>query len=166
MQTADYPEVTDDFGHWLAGFMDGEGCFQVGRRVRTPARAETYVVYQPTFAVSLRADDAAVLDTIWRRTGMGHVYRRGTYKESGTSRACPQATWNMNGKADCLRLVELLDRYPLRSRKARDYAIWRDAVLFSVTMQRQNTRQGGVRMDWSALAALRAQLMSGRAYSQ
>ena len=28
-----------------------------------------------------------------------------------------------------MKLVELLDRYPLRAKKARDYTIWRKAVL-------------------------------------
>ena len=58
----------DGFGHWLAGFTDGEGCFclpYTRNRKRTDA-------YTPSarFTINLRADDAVILYTIqsyWRK---------------------------------------------------------------------------------------------------
>jgi hypothetical protein len=58
--------VDDPFGHWLAGFMDGEGYFGVhhtGHR------------YNCRAVLKLRADDYAVLARIREETGVGTLYR-------------------------------------------------------------------------------------------
>lgn len=65
-------------------------------------------------------------------------------------------------KEGCRRLVDVLDRFPLRAKKARDYAIWREAVL---------TWQGAVHSNavanapiWEAMDRLRIDLIAVRAY--
>ncbi len=47
------PETDRDFGNWLAGFVDGEGCFYF-KRVN-----QTNLV--PAFAIKVRADDPSIL---------------------------------------------------------------------------------------------------------
>ena len=101
---------------WLAGFIDGEGCFAIQHR---PDGG-----YATTFRLCLRDDDEAILREIAARIGIGGIYNIGV---SGNSN--PQAAWQLSSKGDCLTLVGILDEHPLRSRKAQDYMTWRAAVL-------------------------------------
>jgi hypothetical protein len=138
--------VDDSFGHWLAGFIDGEGCFLIsGKREGRLACAA---------CVKLRGDDRPILDEIVERTGIGSVRH-----QPNTQRTHPQYAWLVNNKADCLALVALLDRFPLRAKKARDYAIWREGVL---DWTRVDRRRG--RSDWSRMSALKAALEAGRKF--
>src|SRR4051812_25416446 len=60
----------DGFGHWLAGFIDGEGCFRL-HTLYDSRYAYTY--YACYFALDLRDDDTAVLEECVKRTGLGRV---------------------------------------------------------------------------------------------
>src|SRR4051812_25692923 len=100
---------------WLSGFTDGEGCFYFqrtdgGRRC------------VPAFRISLRDDDAAVLEALRREFG-------GTITISSKGRTSrPGVNWSIYGKETLVELAAYFDRFPLRSKKARDFALWRRAV--------------------------------------
>lgn len=104
------------FASWLSGFIDGEGSFLIPRYNQGR-------YYAPRFKLNQRDDDLALLEEIREKTGLGTVCR----SASGTGH--PQVMWQVNAKADNLALTRMLDDYPLRSRKQRDYEIWREAVL-------------------------------------
>lgn len=129
--------MDDGFGHWLAGFIDGEGCFVI---VRRNAHRESST-YTPQFRISVRDDDAAIIEEIRERTGIGRVHygraRKSEHNRQG------QAQWVVDRRADVLALVELLDRYPLRAKKKRDYAIWREAAV--TWYRRESYRGNGLR---------------------
>ena len=152
--------MEDDFGHWLAGWIDGEGCFLINRM---------QTAYQPRMRLHVRDDDAEILDEIVKRTGIGYVARQPARPSHGR-RNNPQAEWRVMSKADCVALVELLDRYPLRAKKARDYAIWREAVLYwaglEVKLRHGPNGETAGRMphDWGPMERLRKQLVAGRQY--
>lgn len=106
----------DGFGHWFAGFVDGEGCFSLQRVPQGQVA--------PRFVVTLRDDDRPILEAIAARTGIGTLRplpARLTFN--------PQATWAVASKRDHMTLVSIFDRFPLRAKKAQDYEIWRRAVL-------------------------------------
>lgn len=103
-----------DFANWLAGFIDGEGCFYIHSARGT---------FKPTFRLKLRWDDKSILDEIARKTGLGYVK---PVRPSG--RRSPQAEWIVITKRDCLLLVKILDAYPLRAKKQADFGIWKHAV--------------------------------------
>lgn len=103
-------------GHFLAGLIDAEGCFQI-----RPNNGGT--AWQCWFSLALRDDDAEVLVELHELTRLGHLQRT---PARGTSK--PQITWMIQRQADCLRLVELLDRFPLRARKRAVAEIWVRAV--------------------------------------
>lgn len=141
-------DLDDGFGHWLAGFIDGEACFIVHRIGRC---------YACRFCVRLRADDFALMEEVHERLRLGTVSRVAVVPSArpGTR---PMVEWRITNRADCLGLVAVLDRYQLRSKKARDYALWREAVL-------EWERQRGERSrDWSRMAALYDQIRAGRRY--
>lgn len=131
--------VADDLGHWLAGLTDGEGCFYIGQNLCS-------------FTIKLRDDDAQLIEDVREQLGgIGRVSH--TRNDGGTRR--PQVRWDVNRKAELVWLTRLFDAFPLRSKKARDYAIWREAVI-----------------DWacgappSALAEPRDRLRETRAYRE
>jgi hypothetical protein len=137
--------VDDAFGHWLAGFIDGEGCFWIRRDKSS---------WTVRFRLVLRYDDRPVLAEIARVTGLGLL------RDRDHSPGNPQSGWEVHRKADQLMLVELLDLYPLRSKKARDYALWRKAVLYRATMRHRGPR----RADWGPIPDLAHALTTGRRF--
>jgi hypothetical protein len=138
-------EIDDAFGHWFAGFADGEGCF----RIKTTNQG----TYQCRFSIGLRADDAPILREIHGRLGIGILIHSGRTN-------IHQEQWRLevNSKAHVRRLVDIFDRYPLRAKKAADFAIWREAVFLWCKVE------NGKRHDWHELAALSTALREGRVY--
>lgn len=139
------------FGHWLAGLIDGEGCFRVHM-----GKGGTY--YAAHFSLKLRDDDQDVLASIAERTGIGRIYFDA--HRSGNSKPC--ASWTVQSMADALVLVGLVERFPLHTRKARDFEVWARAVRTWATMKRGN-RWAGPR-DWTPMIDLKQELEAARAY--
>lgn len=131
--------------HWLAGLIDGEGSFNIRARKGTSPCC--------TLTVQLRADDRPILEEIRQKTGLGRLE---DVSQSGTS--APGVRWAVTRKGDAQALVALLDKYPLRTKKRRDYATWREAVLLH-----SNTPRGAVTQK---LIPLKTRLEEGRSYPQ
>lgn len=126
---------------WFAGFAAGEGCFSM-RRVPTG--------YAVSFVMTLRADEMPLLDRLRRAFG-------GTIGMSIDRRASdPSATWAITHRGELPRLIAYFDRYPLRAKKGRDYAIWRNAALAYI-------RAGSKAEE---LPALREELTAARLFDQ
>jgi hypothetical protein len=101
---------------WLSGFADGEGYFQLRKQNSCGWRVE------PRFRIHLRCDDILILHAL--QTAFGGNVRRG---RNGDWNA--QAHWLLSSKRDLVGIVDYFDRFPLRAKKAREYEIWREAVL-------------------------------------
>ena len=106
------------WGHFLAGLCAGEACFAISWT------GPDHRSCRCDFIVRMRADEEPLLRRLQSLTGVGTLRR---HRARGSSR--PVIQWRASALADLLRLVAIFDRYPLRSRKARDYAVWREAVL-------------------------------------
>lgn len=137
----------DGFGYWLSGLIDGEGSFQI-----VPNRPG----FVCRFGIGLRDDDRPVIARISERTELGKiiVQRRGY----GSSNRKPLAIWRIERKDECQKLVELLDLYPLRSKKARDFSIWRQAVTGMALMPPPNGRP----RNWDEIKRLKQELADVR----
>jgi hypothetical protein len=107
--------VDRDFGNWLAGFIDGEGCFYI---TRDNARG----VYRARFSLTLRADDRAILEECHSRVGIGTLHN---YKAQSGNMV---TRWIVQSYADVDELVEVLHRFPLRAKKRKDFEIWSRAA--------------------------------------
>lgn len=134
----------DAFCHWLAGFIDGEGCFLIAEEKRQGT-------YRCSLQVRLRGDDADVLRSIQERTGLGKVTAAKVKADIH-----PSAMWAVMRKQELLALIEILDAHPLRAKKARDYIIWREAVV------EWNSEQP----DWEVMRGASAALKAERAYDR
>jgi hypothetical protein len=71
----------------------------------------------------LRDDDLPILLDIQERLKMGTLYHK-----LGQDRDNPQIVWGVQRSADCIRLVEIFDKHPIRAKKQADFEIWREAV--------------------------------------
>ncbi len=149
--------LDDGFGHYLAGLIDGEGCFTIPRASARPDQATHS--YQCRFELGLRDDDLAILEEIQQRTGLGRLSPRSGKSSSRRNR--PSIRWDIGSRRDCAGLVQILDRYPLRAKKAADYAIWRRAV--SAWLRLSTSRYMGPER-WDEIAALSTALRAIRAY--
>ena len=119
-------KMDDNWRSWFSGFVDGEGCFTISSY---GSREQGYTVL-PQFLIVCRADDIDILKTMEKIFG-GRLY----YREPGENQlkrvpnTKPSYRWNVNTKKGLRLLVEHFDKYPLRSKKGRDYKLWREAVI-------------------------------------
>ena len=148
--------IDDAFGHWLAGFTDGEACFEI-KRIQGPQTAS----YICRMTIGLRIDDRPILDEIARRTGLGTITistaqsKHGTYYTPGRG---DQARWEVSRKREVAKLAAIYERYPLRAKKRQDFEIWKRAVVIWMTIN----RVGSIKQDWTEMLQLRDALKTGR----
>lgn len=145
--------VSPDFGHWLAGFVAGEGCFYISGYGPPSRRA-----YQCGFHLQVRDDEAAIIKAIAARTGIGRVIHSPARK-----RTKPQVAWRAHSRDDCLAVADLFSRFPLRGKKEADFLIWRTAVGLWTEVK---GGPGWLRNEgtWRDMATLYDALKAGRAY--
>jgi hypothetical protein len=108
--------VDDVDGHALAGFIEAEASFDI--RPNNGGRS-----WLCGMTLTQRADDADMLMDIVRVTGLGRLHQRPAQRSSR-----PQVCWSVKSKLECRHLVRLLERYPFRGRKRREFATWAAAV--------------------------------------
>ena len=116
LRVADAQGVGDVDGHALAGFIEAEASFDI----RPNNGGRSWVC---GMTLTQRDDDADMLMDIVRVTGLGRLHQRPARRSSR-----PQVCWSMHSKLECRHLVRLLERYPLRGRKQREFATWAAAV--------------------------------------
>lgn len=144
-----------DFGNWLAGFIDGEGCFGLYKR----ADSAGWIF---RFFVKLRDDDTEILKECQKAVGgtIRHI-------DSDNPNWGGQVLWSVSSRSDCLMLIEILDAHPLRAKKRKDYEIWREAVLtFSRVQRHLGNEQTKIANEpiWSELQELKIKLNELRKY--
>jgi hypothetical protein len=112
------------FGHWLAGFSDGESAFVI---CRVTSRGENWKTWPNCrYQLHLRADDADILRTIQSTLMFGNLNYRNPPKDQ--PRVNQAAAYIVTRIDDCLRLVELFTRFPLRAKKRAQFDVWANAV--------------------------------------
>ena len=107
---------------WFAGITDGEGCFFI--ELQKPDKHHSYVKYRGNYLLRLRADDAGVLNHIKSELGFGKIYPYVPKHDN------PCFYYKVSTVKDCCKLVELFDEFQLRSKKLKDYLIWREFILY------------------------------------
>lgn len=104
---------------WLSGLLDGEGCFFAqfyptpDGRLPLTLRAE----------ITLRSDDRPVLEQVAGLVG-GRIFDRPSRGENWN----PTSKWVVSGLTECRGFLDKMGDQQLRSKKARDYATWRQIV--------------------------------------
>lgn len=106
-------------GDWVAGFIDGEGCFHGGHSIKGDG-TWTLVL---SFTLRLRADDEEILHLMCEFLGFGHV---GPAKVYGASN--PQVVYQVTKLDELEELMVFFDNHPLRAKKRIDLELFREMV--------------------------------------
>uniref|UniRef100_A0A6M3LBZ0 Putative homing endonuclease n=1 Tax=viral metagenome TaxID=1070528 RepID=A0A6M3LBZ0_9ZZZZ len=115
--------MNETFGLWFSGITDGEGCFFIEKQL--PSTQQDYIKYRGQFYIVLRADDLATLQYIRKELGFGKLYYK---KPRGNS--CPQFCFKVTSVEDCYKLIKVFDTYKLRSKKLKDYEVWKEFITY------------------------------------
>lgn len=139
------------FGHWLAGFIAGEGCF----RIHKEKQGGYYACH---FTLKMRDDEEPILREILKKTRVGRL----SAERTGRGNSKPCLIWVVQSKYDCIRFIRMIDYFPIRARKAKEYAIWREAYFYWINMKRGNAWHGP--RDWSKMVEYKLAIEKAREY--
>ncbi len=114
-------ELPEGFGYWFSGLVDGEGFFLIYANERERGKYFTREA-DVRFGINLRDDDAHVLQYVQQ------VLHCGTLSYEDT--ACnPRLSFGITRAKDLLFvIVPLFRRFPLHTKKAREFELWAEAV--------------------------------------
>ena len=132
-------------GDYVAGFVDGEGCFALKfrRDVRHDRKNKpVYYYWSIEFAIVLKSDDIDILEAIKDTLGCGRI----SINKRGMAR------YSVSERSDLLnKIVPFFDEHKLRAKKRHDYELWKEAllVLEKNRQKREDGKKGFSRIEWS-----------------
>ena len=110
-------------GDYIAGFIDGEGCFYLTYRSEVKYKRQDkrkYFRWTPYFAINIREDDKEILEKIRNTLKCGNIYllKRGE-----------MAHFIIQNMDDLyMKIVPFFTKYPLRAKKRHDFKLWCEAL--------------------------------------
>lgn len=117
----DIDKIPEDIGNWIAGFVDGEGSFILRKQG------------DAAFKVGIRADDIDTLKLLKLTFGVKNkvaVYSNKNRRIKG-EKVGDEARFQISNRHNIkTRVIPFFDRFQLRSKKAIEYAIFREFVLY------------------------------------
>lgn len=155
-------------GDYVAGFVDGEGCFMLYGGMRRPGSSKAgYFNVTASFQIKLRADDEAILHAIRDTVGVGVVREERVYRGSHTQR-----TYGVTAISDLVAVVAFFRRHPLHARKRKDFDAWAEGIELLAEIQARvpaRTAKPKGRTRWTEfdrvrVAAIAARVKAARAW--
>jgi hypothetical protein len=122
-------------GDYVAGFVDGEGCFALNYRrdVRHDRKNKpVYYYWKIQFVITLRDDDKKILEEIRNSLGCGNV----TVNRRGAARYQVSSLEDLSTK-----ILPFFEKHSLRAMKRHDFELWKEA-LHILMRNRQNSHMG------------------------
>jgi len=118
---------------YLAGFIDGEGCFSVS--IHPNPNAKFGWLIDPDFTINQHRQSRELLESIRRFFGCGKIYEKSPNKSN-------VLTFTVYGRKMILeKVIPFLDVHPVISNKRHDYAKFRDIIL-RMTTKEHHTLEG------------------------
>lgn len=131
------PTIAD--AAWVAGLIDGEGCF----RLQHPSPNSPSRSFSPVFSISLRKDDKPCLDELIRIIGTSVVYHIDNRNGQGANAMPAYKIFIRDMPALAFRLMPLLEIAPLRSKKLRELKLFKRAL--GILMQKASSGRSNQR---------------------
>lgn len=141
-------------GDYIAGFVDGEGCFALKfrkeikySRGKRSGIKPIYFYWDIEFAIMLKGDDKEILDKIQATLNCGKV---GIIDKRGFVRYSVNNITDLSGK-----IVPFFQKYPLRAKKRSDFELWKEAVAIfkknqRFALNRKSGERGFHKVNWSS----------------
>ena len=125
-------------GDYIAGFVDGEGCFYL--TFRSEIRHERpgkpkYYRWTPYFAINIREDDREILEKIKYTIDCGRVY---ILNREGPRRIAHYIIQNLDDLY--LKVLPFFNQYKLRAKKRHDFELWSDALKIMYRIKKNKGR--------------------------
>lgn len=112
----------DKFGHYISGFVDGEGSFGLCQYDKGK-----YFLSKADFFLGVRADDIVVLKLIQSYWQCGSIYIG--KPNISVKNANPLAAYRIQRANELVKIVvPHFEKYPLYAKKKRDFEIWKEGV--------------------------------------
>lgn len=136
-------------GNYIAGFVDGEGCFSLSFRRdirRERKNTPTYFYWRAEFIIVLHRNDLGILKMIQDTLGCGKI----TFNKRGNARYSIQ-----NIKELKETVVPFFERYPMYAKKKYDFALWKEAVEIlsrnkqSKSKEKLSKQKGFGKIEWN-----------------
>lgn len=98
---------------WIVGFTDAEGSFHLSGRKNGPIK--------PKFSITLNIRDILILKSLQAHFNMGSI----SIAEKNNA-----AIWTVSGNKDIFTLIENFNIHKLRTKKLRDFLIWKRSLRY------------------------------------
>lgn len=109
--------------NWISGFVDGEGSFSV--------KIELSQARKVRFSFSISQKEFSILNEIKKFFGFGHVYG----KNGGVF------SYQVCKREDIEKIIEFFNNYPLKSRKYKDFIIFKECFYLTKKSERKSKAQ-------------------------
>jgi len=113
-------------GDYVAGFVDGEGCFYLTYRseirYERPGKPK-YFRWTPYFAINLRQDDKEILEKIRNTLSCGNIYLLNRRDGEKLAQFIIQNMDDLYSK-----ILPFFEKYTLRAKKRHDFELWKKAL--------------------------------------
>ena len=132
--------IRDEFGYWFSGFFDGEGCLVASQPCH---KTKLYTQSILGISIALRKDDEEILKHIKESLGFGKISL-----PSNAEGRNPSISFRVDKIADLAEvIVPLFEKYPLRSKKGKEFSIWKTMVerKYVTTLGGKSRRPGSTR---------------------
>lgn len=125
--------------HYVAGFIDGEGCFAISIGKHTTLKSRVEIKLE--FEIELRADDRPILERIRETLDCGNIYHLG-YERYGWR---PHAKYKVQKLSDFQeKLIPFFCKYPLQAKKKESFKIFCKAV--NLVAKKRHLSSDGIRI--------------------
>lgn len=114
--------MEDLSGDYIAGFVDGEGCFvlKFRRDIRYERKSKPiYFYWDAEFVIVLRADDKGILEQIQKTLGCGRI----SFDKRGSVRFSVSNLDDLKGK-----IIPFFEKHHLHTKKRFDFLLWKKSV--------------------------------------
>lgn len=138
------PLQREGFADWLTGFVDGDGYFQATFRSNGTGRSG---LKHAKFGISLRSDDSGILKQIREFLGCGKIYhvKANENPTPGFENSKGQTKLEVDHLTDLTNIViPLFEKHPLRSKKAKDFDVWKRLVRLMHAVKERPKRSRGM----------------------
>src|SRR3989338_5119073 len=135
-------------GDYIAGFVDGEGCFALNfrRDIRRERKNKPiYFIWKAQFVIMLRGDDIEILAKIKLTLDCGSVIK--------TSKGF--ARYQVTDVNDLItKVIPFFQKYNLRAKKRLDFELWVESVTIIARNKRtkvniEKGRRGFIKTEWN-----------------
>ena len=134
-------------GEYIAGFIDGEGCFTI--TISKHATKKLGVDARLHFQIEVRSDDLEIIQSIQETLDCGKIYHL-NYERYGWN---PHVELKVSSLGEITeKLIPFLNQYPLRAKKRFSYQYFLQAV--EVFKRKDHLTQKGI----EKLRAIRSQM--------